>query len=495
VANAHSWQADVTFFSGDIRLAYTRSMFTRVVLAALSLLLAAFPVFGAVPARLNFAGPQKQIVLHLSRLGLANRLRTIADWYAIAVKSHRHFLVVWDVTKDCSAKYGDLFASGPEGLTVLDNNEEATSLEELSTHLQSLLTSYMVLEDNTMWAPGQSTFVLGTHVLHAEAHVLLTAYDGILAAEGDSCQDYLAEHGAFLHQLQPNAEAQNYVEHIYHTYFGDSIMAGVHYRTHDPTQDWAVVPPLLGDPTDKVFGQGATVQDFVTHMRRIAQSVGAERQQQRETEISTTGPEGPQTRSKQVRFFIASNSDQAKQELAQHFPSAIFLGGEHRRDTVQGMQLALVEWLLLSRCALLLHTYGSTFAEQAALRGSYVPLHKNHQSSHFSQDKDQTSYIDSQQDTHYQTYPQHEAQLTEELDNGAEVPPLPQHVHQDTQSESTTATYHYQPPIVGIWEGRLVHHTSSVLPYCGSQQFARAYSNDRRTAKYATGANTDHSEV
>jgi hypothetical protein len=470
-------------------------MFPRMVLAGLSLLLAAFPVFGAVPAGLSLAGPHKYIVLHLSRLGLANRLRTIADWYAIAVKSHRHFLVVWEVTKDCSAKYGDLFASGPEGLTVLDNNEEATSLEELSTHLQSLLTSYMVLEDNNMWAPGQSTFVLGTHVLHAEAHVLLTAYDGILAAEGDSCQDYLAEDGAFLQQLQPNAEAQNYVEHIYYTYFKDSRMVGVHYRTHDPTQDWAVVPPLLGDPTDKVFGQGATVLDFVTQMKRIEQSAGTGSQKQLETEASSSGRNAAQTRSNQVRFFIASNSDQAKQELAQQFPSAIFLGGEHRRDTVQGMQLALVEWLLLSKCALLLHTYGSTFAEQAALRGSYVSLHKNRQSSHFSQDKKQDSYMDGQQDTQCQTYPQHEAQPTEESENGAVVPPLPQHVHQDTQAEQVAATHHYQPPTVGIWEGRLVHHTSSVLPFCGSQQFARAYSNDRRTAKYTTGANTDHSEV
>jgi hypothetical protein len=494
VAKAHSWQADVTFFSGDSRLAYTRSMFTRVVLAALSLLLAAFPVFGAVPARLNFAGPQKQIVLHLSRLGLANRLRTIADWYAIAVKSHRHFLVVWDVTKDCSAQYGDLFASGPEGLTVLDNNEEATSLEELSTHLQSLLTSYMVLEDNSMWAPGQSTFVLGRHVLHAEAHVLLTAYDGILAAEGDSCQDYLAEHGSFLQQLQPNAEAQNYVEHIYHTYFVDSTMVGVHFRAHDPTQDWAVVPPLLGDPTDKVFGQGATVLDFVTQMKRIEQSAGGERHPQFETETSNTGPEGSQARSKQVRFFIASNSDQAKQELAQHFPSAIFLGGEHRRDTVQGMQLALVEWLLLSRCALLLHTYGSTFAEQAALRGSYIPQHPNHRSAYSNQDQNQKSFMDVLQGIQYQSHPRHEAQPVEQL-NQDSLQPQPRPLPQKTEAEHTTATYHYQPPIVGIWEGRLVHHTSSVLPYCGSQQFARAYSNDRRTAKYTTGANTDHSEV
>ena len=43
----------------------------------------------------------KYIVLQISRLGLGNRLRSIADWYQIAVISERHLLVSWVPTADC----------------------------------------------------------------------------------------------------------------------------------------------------------------------------------------------------------------------------------------------------------------------------------------------------------------------------------------------------------------------------------------------------------
>lgn len=374
-------------------------------------------------------GNSQQIIVHFSRLGLANRLRTIADWYNISIRSQRSLVVLWEVTRDCQSKFSDLFVSGPPGLTVLDNDAVAANIEDIAQHIAMAGIQYTRLDqEDDVWAAGMSGFVLGHHILQSEVQVLLTEYDGILTAEGVDCQTYLSEHGMFLQQLQPNAEALSFSEDIYNTYFANSVMVGVHYRAHDPTQDWAVVPPLLGDTTDKVFGQGATVQDFVTQMHIIVAS------RQDLTSVQS---------GRKVRFFIASNSDAAKKELATDFPDAIFLGGEHRRDSAQGMQLALVEWLLLSRAALLLHTYGSTFAEQAALRGSLVP---------------------------------------------SPPPTGPGLAHGSNPQ-------HYQPAIVGIWEGRLLAHTNPRLPFCGSQQYARAYSDGRKYGRYKTGANTDNAEV
>jgi hypothetical protein len=263
-------------------------------------------------------------------------------------------------------------------------------------------------ELDNIWAPGHTTFVLSSAIMQSDTQVLVTSYDGILTMEGLSCQQYNTLHGSFLAQLVPNAEAQAFADQLYNDYFTDSVMVGVHYRAHDPSQDWAVVPPLLGDATDKVFGPGAEVADFVAQMKAVV------RAQEVEARKEENG-------SKQVRFFVASNSAEAKRALCEEFPSAIFLSGEHRRDSVDGMKLALVEWIMLSRSALLLHTYGSTFAEQAAMvRGV---------------------------------------------------------------------------PIVGIWEGRLLQHTSVDLPHCGSQQYARTFGNEQRMGTYTTGVNTDPTEV
>ena len=54
----------------------------------------------------------KYILLLVSRLGLANRLRTMADWHQIAVYSNRTLLVSWESTVDCNASFTDLFVSG-----------------------------------------------------------------------------------------------------------------------------------------------------------------------------------------------------------------------------------------------------------------------------------------------------------------------------------------------------------------------------------------------
>lgn len=54
----------------------------------------------------------KYILLLVSRLGLANRLRTMADWHQIAVSSNRTLLVSWESTIDCNASFTDLFVSG-----------------------------------------------------------------------------------------------------------------------------------------------------------------------------------------------------------------------------------------------------------------------------------------------------------------------------------------------------------------------------------------------
>ena len=48
------------------------------------------------------------------------------------------------------------------------------------------------------------------------------------------------------------------------------------------------------------------------------------------------------------------------------FNSTIFSDFFSNRNSLQGILFALVEWLMLSECALLINTYGSSFAVEAA---------------------------------------------------------------------------------------------------------------------------------
>ncbi len=47
------------------------------------------------------------------------------------------------------------------------------------------------------------------------------------------------------------------------------------------------------------------------------------------------------------------------------FKDSICLDGVLERHSVDGVKFAMVEWLLLSRSDLILHTYGSSFAMEA----------------------------------------------------------------------------------------------------------------------------------
>ena len=57
---------------------------------------------------------ERFIIAKVSRLGLANRLRTLADWYNIAVVHNRTLLVNWIPAGDCNVMLTELFESGPK---------------------------------------------------------------------------------------------------------------------------------------------------------------------------------------------------------------------------------------------------------------------------------------------------------------------------------------------------------------------------------------------
>ena len=306
--------------------------------------------------------PQRYLVLVLHRLGLANRLRSVADWYQVAILSNRVLIVDWHATSDCNATFTDLFESAPDRLKVLpyilplDPTDAIASLE--ATAREENVT-YITLDKDSMFSRGHDSFILRRDEVMSDAGIVFTSYDGVLALDGVKCQQYLSMRSDLLSALVPVKEARLLANEVIDTYFRDKIMIGVHYRAHDRSQDWEVVPPLDGQTSAVPFGVGATLQDFQRYMSDIETAF---------TTKSTVG-EGDAAvvvSSKASRFFIASNSQEAKEFFAMTFKDSVFMAGDYSRSSKEGIHFALLEWLLLSRSALIMNTYGSSYAMEAA---------------------------------------------------------------------------------------------------------------------------------
>ena len=350
------------------------------------------------------ASPPRYLVLSLNRLGLANRLRAMADWHQLATHSNRVLLVSWEPTSDCNASFTDLFKAGPPGMKILpfvlpQGRRGLKRVVEVAA--DAGLTASILSDDQDelqpgparrppLYSPGIGAFVMAKERVMSDTHVLVTDHNGLVVMEDIRCQQYLHMHSAFLSGLVPIDYATSFVRDFKTSYAAKHILIGVHVRVHDPVQDWAVVPPLesVSDNTAVNFGVGATIQDFTRYMRQI------------EDKFS----------SRHARFFIASNSQDAKTHILSQFPDAVSLSGDYARSSPEGVIFALIEWLLLSESSLILNTYGSSFAVEAA------------------------------------------------------------QVH--------------MRPLLGLWDGRLLHHYNHYLPHCGHLLYAKAYGNQGAESSY-----------
>jgi hypothetical protein len=139
-------------------------------------------------------------------------------------------------------------------------------------------------------------------------------------------------------------------------FFQDRLMVGFHIRWHDKLHDWEIVPPMMdndvGGARALPFGEGATVADFTAVMQQILSHYPAD----------------------SVRFLVTSNNALIKDDILSRFGEAVVtINGPLDRTSREGMDFAALEFFALARSDLVVHTYGSTFAEEAvAMRG--VPL-------------------------------------------------------------------------------------------------------------------------
>lgn len=193
-----------------------------------------------------FIQSNRYLVLHLSRLGLANRLAALADWHVIAKQSKRHLLLSWERALDCNIAFQDLFKEGPSDFTVLESSlppgdEGRDSVREMARESQLTFTSIY---------PSTDFFYLDEerHVLFTNQYdIIYTTFDGAVVLPRTPCQAHLLSRSKFYQSLVPTDEVQQLIEGIL-PHYENKVMIGVHIRMHNKDFDWAVIPPIAGKP-------------------------------------------------------------------------------------------------------------------------------------------------------------------------------------------------------------------------------------------------------
>ena len=369
-------------------------------------------IFGLLLS-LNFANSEKYIFLILNSYGLANRLRVMASWYSIARLSERKLIVSWEPTIECNATFTNLFQKVPDNLIVLENSvtskvngiSTAQAIIAIKSEALNNKLSFGVLKDREeeeedgedyqdygMFAKGIfiKKFIVSKHLFLNGPDILLTDHNAIASLAGTPCQLYNNYKTIFYNKLIAIDSVNDMVNHVYKTYFEHKIMVGVHIRMHENGMDWAVVPPGRGGIGENsndnknnnealYLGQGADPELFLDTMTSInnhfKETFGnyyntdyhySHKSNNNDNDNDSTNSKVLGDPDSPIRFYICSNNQTVKMTFLHYFPDAIVLDGPLYRNSTGDIQFALMEWLLLSHSSLLLHTYGSSFAEEAA---------------------------------------------------------------------------------------------------------------------------------
>jgi hypothetical protein len=319
------------------------------------------------------------LILALDNYGLGNRLRALSDWYSVARLTNRQLLVSWTATHDCNAKFTSLFRRYPVGMDLLPFG--------ISSNVggQSMVRSIADASDMTYYFLDKSegiTIVNDRPLFDPDIDIVFTYHIGSRVLNSIPCIYYSSMKARFFGQLEPVREVQDIVESVWESYFMGYLVVGVHARMHDPLFDWAVVPPLVpkglgagtsGRQSAELFGEGASVQDFIRAVRGIMKHFNYK--------FGGSSDTSEASRSS-VKLFVASNSVDAKHAIVDEFRGQALTIDIAKKSTSRnmttGVQLALVEWLLLARCDMIVNSYGSSFAVEAAAMGNqfnkYVPI-------------------------------------------------------------------------------------------------------------------------
>lgn len=247
--------------------------------------------------------------------GLCNRIRTIASGYATARKLGQRVTVYWNRYAGLQAAFGELFC--PPTVPDLQICENSRWLYAIN-----FSRDYYLRWPLLHLLPGQCVFGFNAydrkdilpHLKNAGEKPLL------IVSCSPTCLDYDLN-GLFI----PKPHIQQRIDRVVQTFSPHTI--GVHIRRTDNTMS------IECSPLD-VFIQMMT----------------------KEIEKDST-----------VKFYVASDSKDVKQTLQEKFPErVIILYDDTDRDTLEGMEFAVVDLFCLSKTSKIIGSVYSSYSHIAA---------------------------------------------------------------------------------------------------------------------------------
>ena len=323
----------------------------HIFLLLVHTLLLSWCLLGSVAGQ--FSANQRYIVLILSRLGFANRMHSIVDWYQVALESNRSLIVSWEANPDLNIEFHELYKEIPKNMKILPFviPYGDSGLLDVAEMCETYNLSYITIggDHRENYFGDRKEFVLKKEIAFSDTNVIITNYDGEIVIENYSCNHYMSMKSRIMQQFIPVDHAQKSINNIIDKYFLNKLIIGIQIRYHDPIHDWNVVPPDRTSEEAAPFGYGATLYDFENVMKSIDNKLRLH------------------NNATQHKFFLASNNPEFKEYLLSKFVNIVTLKSEsYSRNTSEGIYHAFLEFLMLSRSDFIVNTYGSTFAVEAS---------------------------------------------------------------------------------------------------------------------------------
>jgi hypothetical protein len=259
-----------------------------------------------------FASCRRVLIVHPLG-GLGNRLRVVASAVVTAAAAGRDVVLDWPVDEACGAAWGDLFENRfPPLVGALPAGTRVFEKEPVNFPRPG---------------PGDAA--------RDPAPVVLVKTCFNFRPRAMAMERFLAAKATFYRSLLPVAPVARRLADLADAGLAGNRAVGVHIRRHDLI--------LVGETPHTI----SPTARFVARMRRLVED----------------DPE--------VVFFVATDDGEEERSLRDEFPGRVLSHpkAEVRRDTVDCMRDALVDWLALARTRLILRSAGTSFSREAAVAG------------------------------------------------------------------------------------------------------------------------------
>eukprot|EP00943_MAST-04B_sp_MAST-4B-sp1_P005055 g5055.t1 len=324
-----------------------------------------------------------KLIVPLHKFGFANRMRTLASFVYLSKLLNRKLYISWKKTPECFISMQQIFKFTRPVLNNKIRNyyyhenyfavftEQQTNDGSINNTSDQLLDAFVSLHtankvnDANIFYKSLSGFDLDiTMYKSLTQKILILTHDGwyipniamdhkidINHGTSMSCRDFFIFKKHFYNSLKLSSEIQNNVNQIWNHLKG-KLLVGVHVRKTDKRHDWPTVAST--NPRKFLnFDDVTSDKQYINVMKKIVINFP------------------------NVYFYIASNSNVTKtffkvqgEQQKKYFNNKFYFLDIPKdglnRFTINGMELAIAEFFILSKTELIISTYGSSFGQEAS---------------------------------------------------------------------------------------------------------------------------------